>query len=381
LHDKIKMDKKIIEQYSRHILLPEIGLKKQEELQKKSVLIIGLGGLGCIQAIYLTTAGVGKIGLLDGDVVERTNLQRQILYSEKDLGKSKVVAAKKYLKNLNSNIEIKSFDEFLNTENVFRLFTEFDIIIDSTDNFSAHYLINDACVLMNKDHSFGSIFRFEGQVSFFDKKNGPCYRCLYPNPPQPGTVLNCEAGGVLNHLPGVIGLLQSIDALKYLLGIRPSLVGQLLVFESLTMDFQKFGFEKNSNCSVCGENAKITNFDNYELTCGIREIALESGDEISVSQLRERFIKNDSFVLVDVRESEEFELTKLPRALLIPFNRLHDRMHEINVEREIIVYCRSGVRSARATLLLKENGYKKVKNLRGGIKEYAEKIDPSIILY
>jgi len=361
--------------------LPEIGLERQRNLQKKSVLIVGLGGLGCIQAIYLTTSGVGKIGLLDGDVVERSNLQRQILYGEKDLGQSKVSTAAQYLLNLNSNIEIKCYEEFLSTENAIDIFKEFDTIIDSTDNFSAHYLINDAAVILKKNHTFGSIFRFEGQVSFFEKQKGPCYRCLYPEPPQPGEILNCEAGGVFNHLPGIIGLIQSAETIKFLLGFKPTLNHQLLVVDSLKMEFQKFNIKRDSNCSVCGKDAKINNLNNYESICGIRDIYLDSVNEIYPNELYHLIKSNASFTLLDVREAEEFELTQLPGAHLIPFSKLQDGLKTLSNDKEIILYCRTGVRSARATLLLKENGYKKVKNLIGGIRAYAEKIDPSMIIY
>jgi molybdopterin/thiamine biosynthesis adenylyltransferase/rhodanese-related sulfurtransferase len=375
------MDKDLIERYSRHILIPEIGLKRQKDLQEKSALVVGLGGLGCVQSIYLASAGVGRIGLIDGDIVDKTNLQRQILYHEKDIGKSKVALAEQYLNNLNSNVEFKTYEQFLNSDNAIDIIQEFDIIIDGTDNFSSHYLINDACVLVNKNHTFGSIFRFDGQVSFFNKTEGPCYRCLYPHPPQAGDILDCEAGGVLNHLPGIIGLIQSTEALKYLLGITPTLIGELMVVDTLMMDFRKFHFEKDMNCSVCGIKPEIKDLQDYESKCGFSDVLLNPEKEISAKELYNRIRNNETFTLLDVRESEEYQLTRLPGALSFPFNILEKSLNQIKTDEEIIIYCRSGIRSARATLLLKELGYNRVKYLTGGIREYAEKFDPSLIMY
>ena len=375
------MKKKQIEQYSRHILLPEIGFERQKELQKKSALIIGLGGLGCIQATYLAAAGIGHIGLVDDDTVEHTNLQRQIIYGQKDLGRKKVTAAADFLQELNPDVQISSYDNSLSSANAMQICADFDVILDSTDNFASHYLINDVAVLLKKAHIFGSIFRFEGQTSFFAKEYGPCYRCLYPDPPQPGEILNCEAGGVYNHVPGILGLLQSAEALKYLYGLKPSLTGKLLLVDILTMNFEHIEFEKRIDCQVCGTQRSINSLIDYESFCGIDELTLAVEHEINPKELSVRLTNNDKIILLDVREKEEHSLNSLPGASLVPFSKLADHCAQIQRDDEIVVYCRTGIRSARALRLLHASGFNKVWNLKGGITAWIDEIDPSMIKY
>lgn len=370
--------------YSRHLILPEVGLEGQVKLKRSSALVVGTGGLGAPLALYLTAAGVGRIGLVDFDVVDDSNLQRQVLFSTKDVGRAKTKAAQERLEGLNPSVRVEVHDTRLTSENALDIIKNYDVVIDGTDNFPTRYLVNDACVLLGKPNVYGSIFRFEGQVSVFWAEKGPCYRCLYAEPPPPGLVPSCAEGGVLGVLPGIVGSIQANEALKVLLGKGEPLIGRLLLFDALGMKFRELRLRKNPDCPVCGEKPTIKELIDYEQFCGIAPHQEEVGEafEISPEELRARMDKGEEVVLLDVREPVEFNINKLPgKPLLMPTAQVPFRVNELSTADNIVVYCHTGQRSARITNFLKEMGFTKVKNLEGGIHEWAAKVDPDMACY
>ena len=372
-----------VKRYSRHLIMPEVGVDGQRRLKAGSVLCIGAGGLGSPAAMYLAAAGVGRIGVVDFDVVDFSNLQRQIIHGTPDVGRPKLASAKDRLLALNPHIQVDTYEEALSSENAFRLFEPYDIILDGTDNFPTRYLVNDACVLLGKPNTYGSIFRFEGQASVFGMKHGPCYRCLYPEPPPPGLVPSCAEGGVLGVLPGVIGVIQATEAIKLLTGIGEPLVGRFLLYDALKMRFRELKVPKDPDCPVCGTHPTVTNLIDYEQFCGIRPaadhavVATGNGFEISAVELKQRLDRGDRPRIVDVREPNEFQINRIPGAELIPLGELPRRYAELDAETELIVHCKMGGRSAKAADFLRSVGFKRVLNLRGGILDWVDKVDPT----
>jgi adenylyltransferase/sulfurtransferase len=375
-----------VRRYSRHLIMPEVGVEGQRKLKKARVLCIGAGGLGSPASLYLAAAGVGTLGLVDFDTVDFSNLQRQILYSTDDVGRPKLKAATDRLRGLNPNIRVVSHETALNSQNAIDIFRDYDIIVDGADNFPTRYLVNDACVLTGKPNVYGSIFRFDGQVSIFATKNGPCYRCLYPEPPPPGLVPSCAEGGVLGVLPGVVGTIQATEAIKLILGAGESLVGRLLLFDALQMKFRTLKLQRDPACPVCGDNPTVKQLIDYEQFCGITPAvkAADSGRlpaelEVTVGQLKERLDRKDVFLL-DVREPREYDICHIEGSTLIPLGELPKRLSEVPRGADapdIIIHCKSGMRSAKAVNLLRNEGFDRVQNLRGGILEWIARIDPS----
>jgi sulfur-carrier protein adenylyltransferase/sulfurtransferase len=372
--------------YSRHLLIPEVGLEGQRKLKNSSVLIIGTGGLGSPVSLYLAAAGIGRIGLVDYDVVDSSNLQRQVIHGTSTVGKLKVESAKAKLLDLNPDIQIDIFNEPYTSENALRIAKDYDIILDGTDNFPTRYLTNDVAVFLGKPNVYASIYRFDGQVSVFYAKEGPCYRCLFPEPPPPGLVPSCAEGGVLGVLPGTIGTLQATEALKVLLDIGEPLIGKLLLYNALDMTFDFVKLKKNPNCRVCGPNADIKELIDYEEFCGVPshdhedEGSAGAGKDITVQELSER-IQINHLKLLDVREPHELEISKLPNAVNIPLGQLAARLSELDSADEMVIFCKSGNRSARGLELLASAGFKKVKNLKGGINAWAREVDQNLPLY
>jgi adenylyltransferase/sulfurtransferase len=366
--------------------MPEVGLEGQRRLKAASVLIIGTGGLGSPVAMYLAAAGVGHIGLVDYDVVDFTNLQRQVIHGTSTLGQQKVVSARARLLDINPQIRVDVTDEPFTSENAMRIAEPYDLVIDGTDNFPTRYLVNDLCVLTHKPNVYGSIFRFEGQVSVFWADRGPCYRCLFPEPPPPGLVPSCAEGGVFGVLPGTIGTLQATEALKVLLGIGEPLIGRLLLYDALAGDFDEVSLKKNPRCKVCGEAPEVTALIDYEAFCGVPghdrgEGRLAGEWEVGPRELAEQLQRGEPIRLIDVREPHELEISRIQGATLIPLGSLAARMHELDSAEEIVLFCKSGSRSARALELLAGAGFRKLKNLRGGINAWAEEVDPRLPVY
>jgi adenylyltransferase/sulfurtransferase len=373
-----------ISRYSRHILMPEVGVTGQKKLKQASALIVGLGGLGSPLAMYLAAAGIGRLGLVDHDVVDKTNLQRQIIYSEDQVGQSKLTSARERLNGINPHIRIDSYETFLTAENAMEICKPYDMLIDGTDNFATRYLVNDVSVLLGKPNVHGSIFRFDGQVSVFDAKQGPCYRCMYPEPPPPGMVPSCAEGGVLGILPGIIGMIQATEAIKLALGQGDSLIGRLLIFDAMRMKFRELKLNKDPHCPICGENPSIKTLIDYEAFCGIDIHTAGIIDEewqIKPLELKTALDSGRKFRIVDVRQPQEYALTRLENSELIPLANLEVNVHTLDRDEEIVVLCRSGIRSAQAVKFLREAGFRKVKNLSGGILAWADDVDKSIIKY
>ncbi len=387
------LTKEQVKRYSRHLIMPEVGVEGQEKLINSSVLCIGAGGLGSPLALYLAAAGVGHLGVLDFDVVDFSNLQRQIIHSEKTVGELKVESAKKRILELNSDIKVTTYNEMLTSENAMEIIKDYDVIVDGTDNFATRYLVNDSCVLLGKPNVYGSIFRFEGQVSVFDAKKGPCYRCLYPEPPPPGMVPSCAEGGVLGILPGIIGTLQAAETVKLIIEKGNPLIGRLLFLDVLKMQPREMKLRKDPNCPICGENATIKELIDYEEFCGIgrgelgqeettkREESEEDVLEINIDQFKEIRDNGNNVVVLDVREYHEYDICSIEGSVLIPLGEIADRIDELNEDDEIIVHCHHGGRSMKATQFLKDKGFKNVKNLTGGIDAWAEKYDPDMPRY
>ena len=373
-----------IRRYSRHLILPEFGMEAQKRLKGGSVLLIGTGGLGSPLALYLAAAGVGHIGLVDFDVVDESNLQRQIVHGTSTLGVRKTESAKRRLLDLNPHIEVTTYEEQVTSENAFRLMEPYDVIVDGTDNFPTRYLTNDASVLLGKPNVYGSIFRFEGQATVFNPKaGGPCYRCLYPEPPPPGLVPSCAEGGVLGVLPGIIGTIQANEVIKLITGIGETLTGRLLLYDALDLRFRELKLRRNPSCPVCGENPTVTELIDYEQFCGIAPAPpVETlSDEVTPREVAQLLDSADPPFLLDVREANEWEIGRLPGATRISVNELAGRLNELDTAREIVVYCRSGARSRRAVELMRSAGFRKLKNMTGGILRWSEDVDPSIPQY
>lgn len=382
--EDVQLSHEEIRRYGRHLIMPEVALEGQKKLKAASVLLVGAGGLGSPLALYLAAAGVGRIGLIDFDVVDPSNLQRQVLHSTLDVGRSKLESARERIAGLNPHVEVETYETMLTSENALDLLQGYDVIVDGTDNFPTRYLVNDACVLLKKSNVYGSIFRFEGQATVFSSESGPCYRCLYPEPPPPGLVPSCAEGGVLGVLPGIIGTIQAAETLKLILGAGTSLIGRLLLFDALKMQFRELKIRKNPECPVCGKSPSIQQLIDYEAFCGVpiepTDGAGVRADEITVGELKEWRDRGDDIFLLDVREPHEYAIVNIG-GHLIPLNELPGRVHELDSSKEIVVHCHHGPRSRRAVDFLKQTGFKKVKNLIGGIDHWAGVVDPSLPRY
>ena len=378
------LDADEVRRYSRHLILPEVGMEGQKKLKAARVLCIGAGGLGSPVAMYLAAAGVGTIGIVDFDVVDFSNLQRQILHGTPDVGRPKLDSAADRLQALNPHVKVVKYETALTSQNALQLFKGYDVIVDGTDNFPTRYLVNDACVLLGIPNAYGSIFRFEGQASVFGAKEGPCYRCLYPEPPPPGLVPSCAEGGVLGVLPGIVGCIQANETIKLILGIGEPLIGRFLVFDSLRMKFRELKLRKDPDCPVCGTHPTVTELIDYEQFCGVAPAQVAAAEpaggtatEITVKELKARKDRGEDVFVLDVREPHEYEINRIPGSTLIPLGDLGERFVELDANREIVTQCKSGMRSARAAAFLREHGFKNVKNLKGGILAWVDQIDPS----
>ncbi len=376
-----------IARYSRHLIMPEVTLEGQRKLKAARVLCIGTGGLGSPIGLYLAAAGVGTLGLVDCDVVDYSNLQRQILHGTKDVGRKKINSARDRIKDINPNVQVELHDTFFTAANAEEIVNGYDIVIDGTDNFPTRYLSNDICVFLKKPNVYGSIFRFDGQATVFAPHlGGPCYRCLYPEPPPPGMVPSCAEGGVLGVLPGIVGVIQAIEAVKLIVGIGEPLMGRLLNFDALKMSFREFKLRRDPSCPVCGDNPTVTELIDYDTFCGIPQAAAaEEAEppipEISVEELKTRQDAGDDFVLLDVREPYEYEVARIPGSKLIPLGELPARLSELDTADDIVVHCKMGGRSATAVRALQEAGFAKLHNVEGGILAWSDRIDPSVPKY
>jgi adenylyltransferase/sulfurtransferase len=373
-----------VARYSRHLIMPEVGMDGQKRLKAASVLLIGAGGLGSPLGLYLAAAGVGRIGLVDFDVVDFSNLQRQVLHGTPDVGRPKLQSARDRLRAINPDVRLDLYETRLSSANALQLFEPYDIIIDGTDNFPTRYLVNDACVLLKKPNVYGSIFRFDGQASVFYPGKSPCYRCLYPEPPPPGEVPSCAEGGVLGILPGLIGCIQATEAVKLILGKGQPLVGRLVLYDALAMTFREFRVRRNPKCPVCGDQPTITKLIDYEQFCGVRgqEATPVSADgETTVDELKARLDRGESVFILDVRNPEEYQICRIPGSTLLPLPELPRRLGELDRQREMVVHCKSGMRSQRAIAFLRQQGFTKLSNLKGGILAWADRIDPAMPKY
>jgi len=375
-----------LSRYSRHLILPEVGEEGQRKLKAARVLCVGTGGLGSPLALYLAAAGVGTLGLVDFDVVDESNLQRQIIHSTADIGRKKLDSAAEKLEALNPELNVVKHDTLLSSANALDILKDYDVIADGTDNFPTRYLVNDACVLLGKPNAYGSIFRFEGQASVFAAENGPCYRCLYPEPPPPGLVPSCAEGGVLGILPGLVGVIQATETIKLILGIGSPLIGRLLLVDALNMRFRELKLRRNPECPVCGDHPTVTRLIDYQQFCGIapaakEEIAVKNGiPQMSVTELKRRLDAGDDLFILDVREPFEYQIANIG-GTLIPQGQVPHRLNEIDRDREIVVQCKSGGRSQRIAEFLQQEGYPKVTNLAGGILAWSNEVDPSVPKY
>jgi adenylyltransferase/sulfurtransferase len=382
----LTLSKDEILRYSRHLIVPEVGMEGQLKLKAAKVLLVGAGGLGAPLGLYLAAAGIGRIGLVDFDVVDFTNLQRQVIHFTKDVGRPKIDSAAEKMQALNPNVEIVKHEVALTSENALGIIREYDLVVDGTDNFPTRYLVNDACVLLGKPNVYGSIFRFEGQATVFAYEGGPCYRCLYPEPPPPGLVPSCAEGGVLGILPGTIGLIQATETVKLILGIGEPLVGRLLLYDALAMRFRELKLRKNPECPICGDRRTITRLIDYHQFCGVpqqppkQETKVAEG-EIEVTEVKEKLDRGDNFVLIDVREPHEHQICNIPAAKLIPLGEIGKRLDELDPEADTVVHCKSGMRSARACGILRAAGFQHVRNMKGGILAWSDRVDPSVPKY
>ncbi|HLG99531.1 MAG TPA: molybdopterin-synthase adenylyltransferase MoeB [Bryobacteraceae bacterium] len=380
----MSLSKDEILRYSRHLIMPEVGMEGQLKLKNAKVALIGTGGLGAPLGMYLAAAGVGRIGLVDFDVVDFTNLQRQVIHGTKDVGRKKLDSAAETMLDINPFVEIDRHETALTSENALQILKDYDLVVDGTDNFPTRYLVNDACVLLGKPNVYGSIFRFEGQATVFAYPGGPCYRCLYPEPPPPGLVPSCAEGGVLGILPGIIGLVQATETVKLILGAGEPLVGRLLLYDALAMRFRELKLRRNPDCPVCGDHPTIRELIDYQQFCGVpdqtHESAATAGD-IDPVEVKAKIDRGDPFVLIDVREPHEYQICRIPYARLIPLGDLPKRVNELDSADEIVAHCKSGVRSAKAVDFLNQAGFKKVRNMKGGILAWSDKVDPSVPKY
>jgi adenylyltransferase/sulfurtransferase len=381
-----------IARYSRHLIMPEVGMEGQRRLKAARVLMIGTGGLGAPTGMYLAAAGVGTLGVVDFDVVDASNLQRQIVHGTKDVGRPKIESARDRLNDINPNVKIEAYETKLTSENALDLFRKYDMVVDGTDNFPTRYLVNDACVLTGKPNVYGSIFRFEGQASVFWAARGACYRCLYPEPPPPGLVPSCAEGGVLGVLPGIVGAIQANEAIKLILGGGEPLINRLLLFDAWKMRFRELKLRKDPECPVCGERPTIKELIDYEEFCGLRPAPSQTSndkteetrqmEEITATELKQRLDRGDDIQIIDVREPNEYEIARIPGTKLIPLGQVVNRAGEIDENRETVVHCKGGVRSARAIEALTRSGFKgKLVNLKGGITAWSNEVDPSVPKY
>ena len=381
----MRLSNEEVARYSRHLIMPEVGMDGQLKLKAASVLCIGAGGLGSPVAMYLAAAGVGRIGIVDFDVVDHSNLQRQVIHATPDVGRPKLDSARDRLNALNPEVEVETHDVALSSENALELLVGYDIIVDGTDNFPTRYLVNDACVILGKPNVYGSIFRFEGQASVFATKDGPCYRCLYPEPPPPGLVPSCAEGGVLGILPGVIGTIQATETVKLIIGVGEPLVNRFMIYDALRMRFRELKLRRDPECPVCGDNPTVTELIDYEQFCGITPAVSAAeptaGVEITVKELKTRLDRADGVFILDVREPQEFQICQIPSSTLIPLGDLPDRLVELEGRDDMVVHCKSGARSAKAVKLLHKAGFVKAKNLRGGILAWIDEVDPSLPKY
>jgi adenylyltransferase/sulfurtransferase len=378
----VALSKDEILRYSRHLIIPEVGVEGQLKLKQARVLLVGAGGLGAPLGLYLAAAGVGRIGIVDFDVVDVTNLQRQVIHGTSDVGRKKLDSAADSMREINPNVRIDKFEVALTSENALDILKDYDLVIDGTDNFPTRYLVNDACVLLGKPNVYGSIFRFEGQATVFAYEGGPCYRCLYPEPPPPGLVPSCAEGGVLGILPGTIGLIQATEAVKLILGIGEPLVGRLLLYDALGMRFRELKLRRNPECPMCGDHATVTKLIDYQQFCGVapKETAVDTSD-IDPVEVKAKFDRHDAFVLLDVREPHEFQICRIPGSVLIPLGDLPKRVGELDASSEIVAHCKMGGRSAKAVEFLRQAGFRKVRNMKGGILAWSDKVDPKVPKY
>lgn len=367
--------------YSRHLILPDVGVEGQRRLKAARVLLVGAGGLGSPAALYLAAAGVGTLGLVDFDVVDRTNLQRQILHGTSKVGISKLESARERIQDLNPHVRVETFETRLTSENALEILREFDVIADGTDNFPTRYLVNDACVLLGKPNVYGSIFRFEGQASVFHAKEGPCYRCLYAEPPPPGLVPSCAEGGVLGVLPGIIGGIQALETIKLILGRGDTLIGRLLLFDALRFQFRELRLQKDPDCPVCGAHPTVRELIDYEAFCGVGAQPAYAGPEITATELKREWERNRELLVLDVREPHEYEIARIAGARLIPLRELPQRLNELDGHAEIVTHCHKGVRSMKALEILKAAGFAKVRSLRGGIDAWSVEADQGVPRY
>jgi adenylyltransferase/sulfurtransferase len=379
------LDKDEILRYSRHLIIPEVGMEGQLKLKQAKVLLVGAGGLGAPLGLYLAAAGIGRVGIVDFDAVDFTNLQRQVIHGTKDVGRKKLDSAAESMLDINPHIRIDKHEVALTSENALDILKDYDIIIDGTDNFPTRYLVNDACVLLGKPNVYGSIFRFEGQATVFAYEGGPCYRCLYPEPPPPGLVPSCAEGGVLGILPGTVGLIQATEAVKLILGIGEPLVGRLLLYDALGMRFRELKLRRNPECPVCGDHPTLTKLIDYHQFCGVPNQAsapaTPQGDEIDPLEVKAKLDRREPFILVDVREPHEYQICNIPGARLIPLGEIGKRHRELDPSAEIVTHCKSGVRSLKAVNALRAAGFSKVRSMKGGILAWSDKVDPAVPKY
>ena len=381
---EVSLSKDEILRYSRHLIMPEVGMEGQLKLKNASVLLVGTGGLGAPLALYLTAAGIGRIGLVDFDVVDYTNLQRQVIHGTKDVGRPKIDSAIESMRDINPFVKLDRHETALSSENALAILKDYDYVVDGTDNFPTRYLVNDACVLLKKPNVYGSIFRFEGQSTIFAYPGGPCYRCLYPEPPPPGLVPSCADGGVLGILPGIIGLIQATETVKLILGIGQPLVGRLMLYDALGMKFRELKLRRDPECPICGDHPTITKLIDYQQFCGIpqhKEEPVNVTGEIDAVALKAKLDRGDNFTLIDVREPHEFQICRIPGSTLIPLGELPKRLNELDPSAEYVMHCKMGGRSAKAVELLKQSGFKNVTNMTGGITAWSDKVDPTVPKY
>ena len=382
MHEELpQLSHEEILRYSRHLILPDVGVAGQRKLKAARVLLVGAGGLGSPAALYLAAAGVGTLGLVDFDVVDRTNLQRQVLHGTSKVGTPKLASARERIQDLNPNVRVETFETRLTSANALDILRSFDIIADGSDNFPTRYLVNDACVLLGKANVYGSIFRFEGQASVFFAKQGPCYRCLYAEPPPPDLVPSCAEGGVLGVLPGIIGSIQAMETIKLILGVGEPLIGRLLLFDALKLQFRELKLEKDPDCPVCGAHPTVTALIDYEAFCGVTAAPASDGAEIAAPDLGELRKRNPRLIVLDVREPHEWAIAHIDGARLIPLSELPERLGELDGHAEIVTHCHHGIRSMKALEILKAAGFAKVRSLKGGIDAWSVQLDPSVPRY
>ena len=381
---EIALTNEEIARYSRHLILPEVGLAGQLKLKQAKVAMVGAGGLGAPLGLYLAAAGVGRVGIVDFDVVDASNLQRQVIHGTRDIGRKKLDSAADRMRDINPNIQIDKFDTGLDSENALEILRNYDLVVDGTDNFPTRYLVNDACVLLKKPNVYGSIFRFEGQATVFAYQDGPCYRCLYPEPPPPGLVPSCAEGGVLGILPGIIGVVQATEAVKIILGIGETLKGRLLLYDALGMRFRELKLRRDKDCPVCGDHPTVTKLIDYQEFCGVKPVstqAMPADGIIDPVEVKKKQDKGDKFLLLDVREPHEYQIARIPGSTLIPLGQLPARLGELDKNAEIVAHCKMGGRSQQAVDLMKQHGFANVRNMTGGIAAWSDKVDPTVPKY